>query len=191
MRTPSLSRAAVVSMDEGLALVSAEYSERLSRRESSSLGHIWDLLDQVCDPEIPALSLWDLGVLTHIESHDDRLEISITPTYSGCPAMDAMRDDICKVLDQTGITNYRVKLVLSPAWNTNMMSPQGRNQLREYGIAPPVDNDCCPSGHSIVVNCPHCGSSNTSKISEFGSTACKALYKCSECQEPFDYFKKI
>ncbi len=178
-------------MAEVFPVVASEYSARLTRRTTSELGHIWELLDQVCDPEIPALSLWDLGVLHQIENINDTLEISITPTYSGCPAMDVMREDICKVLDQAGIQNYRVRLVLSPAWNTNMMSPEGRSKLREYGIAPPLDEDFCGNTENIQITCPHCGSNNTTNISQFGSTACKALYQCCDCQEPFDYFKKI
>jgi ring-1,2-phenylacetyl-CoA epoxidase subunit PaaD len=181
----------VVIMPDVIPLVSAEYSERLTRRDGSALGHIWDLLDQVKDPEIPALSIWDLGVLTQIENRDDTIVISITPTYSGCPAMDVIREDVSKALNDAGIENYKIKLVLSPAWNTNMMSPEGRSKLREYGIAPPVDNAACASGQCIKITCPHCGSNNTNKLSEFSSTACKALYQCSDCQEPFDYFKHI
>ena len=178
-------------MAQELPLVSRAYSERLSRREGSALAHIWDLLDQVCDPEIPALSLWDLGVLTRIEQVDSTLLVSITPTYSGCPAMDAMREDISKILQQAGIQNYQIRLVLSPAWTSDMMSPQGRSKLRDYGIAPPIEHQCCDHTQNLQLTCPHCGSVNTHCISEFGSTACKALYQCSNCQEPFDYFKKI
>lgn len=191
MRTPSLPRTKVVIMPDVMQLVSVEYSDRLTRRDTSSLGHVWDLLDQIKDPEIPALSIWDLGVLTQIEMREDIIVVSITPTYSGCPAMDVIREDISKALDDAGIQNYKVKQELSPAWNTNMMSPEGRRKLREYGIAPPVVNECCGTGQCKKISCPHCGSNNSHQISEFGSTACKALYQCRDCQEPFDYFKNI
>jgi len=161
-------------------LVSSAYSERLSRRENSALGEVWDLLDQVKDPEIPVLSLWDLGVLTDIEMTGDGIQVIITPTYSGCPAMDVMRSDVDAALRAAGFENFSINTRLAPAWSTDMMSPEGRDKLRDYGIAPPADNSC-----------PHCGSSNTRNVSEFGSTACKALYQCRDCNEPFDYFKKI
>lgn len=181
----------MVAMPQLLPVVCAEYSQRLTRRSTSALAHLWDLLDQVKDPEIPALSIWDLGVLTQIEMKDELIEIAITPTYSGCPAMDVIREDISSALQDAGIQNYRIKLVLSPAWNSSMMSPEGRNKLREYGIAPPVDNAGCDSRPGLEITCPHCGSNKTRNVSEFGSTACKALYQCTDCQEPFDYFKNI
>lgn len=170
--------------------MSREYFERASRREHSPFGDIWDMLDQVKDPEIPVLSIWDLGVLAGVEQQDDCIVVSITPTYSGCPAMDAIREDIAQALEHRGIENYRVRLVLAPAWTTNMMSPEGLRKLEEYGIAAPVSGEACAGGQ-CQVNCPLCGSQNTLRISEFGSTACKALYQCQACQEPFDYFKKI
>ncbi len=173
-----------------IPLVSGEYFERKSRREGSELRNIWDILDQVKDPEIPVLSIWDLGVLADVEQQGDTIVVSITPTYSGCPAMDVIRDDIGQALEQAGIGNFRVRLVLSPAWSTNMMSPEGLKNLEEYGIAAPLSGDVCPGG-VCPVGCPHCGSKNTESISEFGSTACKALYQCQDCLEPFDYFKKI
>lgn len=178
----------MVSISQPIPLVSREYFERLSGREHSLLGEIWDLLDQVKDPEIPVLSIWDLGVLAGVEKQDDILVVSITPTYSGCPAMDVIRQDIGQALEQAGFENYRVKLVLSPAWNTNMMSPEGLQKLQAYGIAAPVNGEVCIDG-KCQISCPHCGSRNTKNISEFGSTACKALYQCQDCQEPFDYFK--
>jgi ring-1,2-phenylacetyl-CoA epoxidase subunit PaaD len=174
-------------MSEFIPLVSAAYSQRLSRRIASSVSDVWGLLDQVKDPEIPALSIWDLGVLTDIEEQDGQLEVSITPTYSGCPAMEAIRDDILKVLTEAGYPEARVRLVLAPAWTTDWMSPEGRTKLQEYGIAPPQN---CGCAQAVQVACPHCGSDNTTTISEFGSTACKALYQCRDCSEPFDYFKQ-
>ena len=159
-------------------------------REQSPLTAVWDLLDQVRDPEIPVLSIWDLGILTGIEQDGDTLVVSITPTYSGCPAMDAIQDDIGQTLEQGGYRRYRVKRVLSPAWNTGMMSPEGLSRLEAYGIAAPLRGEACAEGE-CKISCPHCGSVNTERISEFGSTACKALYRCRDCQEPFDYFKEI
>lgn len=182
--------AKVVATRPDIPLVSRAYFERASRREHSRLGHIWDLLDQVKDPEIPALSIWDLGVLAGVEQQDKCIVVSITPTYSGCPAMDVIREDVIQVLELAGFDDYRVKLVLSPAWSTDMMSPEGRRKLVEYGIAAPASGEACAGG-LCQVNCPQCGSKNTQSISEFGSTACKALYQCQDCQEPFDYFKKI
>jgi len=180
----------VVATVQAIPLVSREYFSRLSLRAHSPLEKIWDLLDQVKDPEIPALSIWDLGVLAGIDKQGERLVISITPTYSGCPAMDVIRDDISQALEQAGYKDFRIRLVLAPAWNTNMMSPEGLQKLEAYGIAPPVSGEACAGGQCRV-SCPHCGSGNTKNISEFGSTACKALYQCQDCQEPFDYFKKI
>ncbi len=171
-----------------LPLVAATYSERLTRRSESALPEVWGLLDKVTDPEIPVLSIWDLGVLTDVDQQDDEIIVSITPTYSGCPAMDTIRDDIAMTLDQAGYQHYSIILKLAPAWTTDWMSPQGREKLQAYGIAPPEN---CRPGDKVKIACPHCGSENTHTISEFGSTACKALYRCQDCSEPFDYFKKI
>ena len=181
----------MVDMTQDLPLVAAAYSERLTRRHNSKLSEIWDLLDQITDPEIPVLSIWDLGVLTQVEKQQQYLMISITPTYSGCPAMDTIADDISSVLLAAGYPNFSVKRVLSPAWNTDLMSPEGKAKLQQYGIAPPLLNESCSSGQCLKIACPHCGSLNTRTISEFGSTACKALYQCQDCHEPFDYFKNI
>lgn len=167
-----------------IPLLPQVYSERLQRREDSSLSELWDILDQVKDPEIPVISIWDLGVLSDIEKTDDGILVIITPTYSGCPAMDVIRSDIDSALRTAGVENFRIKTNLSPAWSTDMMSPEGKVSLQDYGIAPPQQS--CGS-----VICPHCKSVNTRKISEFGSTACKALYQCNDCSEPFDYFKNI
>ena len=190
MCAPGLSRAEVVATMSDIPLVSGEYFKRLSRREGSQLGDIWAVLDQVKDPEIPVLSIWDLGVLTDVEQQGDAIVVSITPTYSGCPAMDVIKDDIGLALEQAGIRNSRVRLVLSPAWSTHMMSPEGLKNLEAYGIAAPLSGDDC-RGKPCPIGCPHCGSKNTRIVSEFGSTACKALYQCRDCLEPFDYFKKI
>lgn len=178
-------------MAQILPLVSAAYSARLTRRNESELTEVWNLLDEVKDPEIPALSIWDLGVLTHIEQQDDGFLISITPTYSGCPAMDVIREDIHNALVSAGYDHFSIKLVLAPAWSTDLMSPEGKSKLQQYGIAPPLAGEHCAGGGCQNIPCPHCGSLNTKTISEFGSTACKALYKCQDCDEPFDYFKNI
>jgi ring-1,2-phenylacetyl-CoA epoxidase subunit PaaD len=177
-------------------LVSAAYEARRAQREASQLTEIWALLDQVCDPEIPVLSLWDLGVLTDIEKTGERLTLTITPTYSGCPAMQTMREDIEAVLRQAGIESFEVREHLSPAWSSDWISPEGRCKLADYGIAAPKSCDNC-QGLALdraldrEIPCPHCGSADTRMTSEFGSTACKALFQCQTCLEPFDYFKPI
>lgn len=171
------------------------YDDRLKYRQSSPEGKLWDLLDDVCDPEIPALSLWDLGVLTDIEQVEDHIVVTITPTYSGCPAMDVMREDIIKALAANDFSNVEVKTQLSPAWSSNWLSPQGREKMQKFGVAPPNPAYCQKIQQSLQadsgINCPICGSSNTRQVSEFGSTACKALHQCQDCLEPFDYFKTI
>lgn len=137
----------------------------------------------VKDPEIPALSLWDLGVLQDIDVVDGEIVVTITPTYSGCPAMRVMAEDIEAAIRGGGHEAVRVDTRLSPAWTTDWMSTEARTQLREVGISPPDEQQ--------KVNCPLCGSEEVQCVSEFGSTACKALYTCKSCSEPFDYFKYI
>ena len=161
--------------------LSMSFSRRKKRREASNCPEIWALLDSVVDPEIPVLSLWDLGVLQDIVQDDTGITVVITPTYSGCPAMIEMQGAINEALSKAGYPSVTVKTQLSPAWSTEMLSEEGRQQLFDYGIAP-------PSAEKIIT-CPQCGSKNTQQLSQFGSTACKALYKCSDCLEPFDYFK--
>jgi ring-1,2-phenylacetyl-CoA epoxidase subunit PaaD len=151
---------------------------------------ILSLLDEVCDPEIPVLSLADLGVLRGVEFLDNEWQITITPTYSGCPAMKTMEDDILQKLKNHGI-KANVHLVLSPAWTTDWLSESGRKKLKEFGIAPPedeVDKSVLFSAPTVVP-CPKCGSRETKMVSQFGSTACKAHYQCRSCLEPYDYFK--
>ena len=167
-----------------IPVVPVEEHIRRQRRQSSALPQLWDLLDQVMDPEVPALSLWDLGVLQDIELQGDKVVVTITPTYSGCPALETMADDIHLALASAGLDNVEVVTRLSPAWTIDWMSITARQQLQSYGIAPPTDN-------LSQINCPQCSSGNVSVISEFGSTACKAMYRCDDCLEPFDYFKKI
>jgi len=155
--------------------------------------NIRHLLQQLPDPEIPVLTIADLGILQDVSHHDGRIQVVITPTYSGCPAMQTIEQDILAVLGENGYENVRVKTRLSPAWTTDWLSTAGREKLLKYGIVPPVVSASKRSLRSteIQVQCPQCQSSNTRTISEFGSTPCKALYKCNDCLEPFDYFKCI
>ena len=149
------------------------------------------LLEKVTDPEIPVLSIMDMGVVRAIEKEGDSLLIKITPTYSGCPAMDTIAMDITTTLEEAGYS-AKVKQILAPAWTTDWITPRGRARLEEYGIAAPLealaDKQALLDGAKIVP-CTRCGSTNTKMISQFGSTACKALFQCEECLEPFDYFK--
>jgi len=182
------------SVMQTISLVSHEQYQREKVRRSSQCRDLWSLLDEVKDPEIPVLSLWDLGILRDVQRQGETVIVTITPTYSGCPAMDAIREDIETALRASGIRDCSIKTQLSPAWTTDWMTDQGRRQLRGYGIAPPDDmvneNGDSLSPESQVL-CPHCGSINTKLVSEFGSTACKALFQCDDCREPFDFFKNI
>lgn len=170
---------------------SSAWTERLARRQQSPHPAIWDLLDQVKDPEIPVISLWELGVLCDVTQEDGVFVIHITPTYSGCPAMETMRSDALDVLQKAGIDQARVEIQLSPVWTTDFLSPQAHAKLKEYGIAPPDVKACggCGLTPEAGIRCPRCGSTHTQRISEFGSTACKAFFQCQDCLEPFDYFK--
>jgi len=156
---------------------------------------IWDLLANVEDPDIPVLSIVDLGIVRDVVWQDDgQLQVVITPSYSGCPAVQLFQDDIRKSLVEEGYDNHEIKTVLSPAWTTDWMTDEAREKLRAYGIAPPektTSNKTVLFGGQKEVTCPQCGSTHTEQISEFGSTACKALYRCLSCHEPFDYFKCI
>ncbi|MAW21535.1 MAG: phenylacetate-CoA oxygenase subunit PaaJ [Flavobacteriales bacterium] len=143
--------------------------------------HIWKLLDLVPDPEIPVISVVELGVIRDITFADRFFTILITPTYSGCPAVKTFTDDIKKCLKENGIRNFKIKLIYSPAWTTEWMTEKTKKKLKKYGIAPP--------GETVV--CPQCNSKKTQLISQFGATACKAMYKCSDCLEPFEFFKCI
>jgi ring-1,2-phenylacetyl-CoA epoxidase subunit PaaD len=150
---------------------------------------IISILSEVKDPEIPVLSICDLGILRSVEIFDEKILIQITPTYSGCPAMDTIRDDIRIALTTRGLKNIEIEEVLSPAWTTDWMSVEGKQKLAEYGIAAPALHGCLAGGEDHPESCPNCHSKNIEMISRFGSTACKALYRCLDCQEPFDYFK--
>lgn len=151
---------------------------------------LFKLLSSVCDPEIPVLTLQDLGVLRDISIAGDEVKVTITPTYSGCPALEVMQEDIKTVLADAGYQHVTVKQSLSPAWTTDWMSEAGREKLRTYGIAPPA-RQAGQQTDRANIQCPQCGSGEVKRISEFGSTACKALYQCQDCREPFDYFKCI
>jgi ring-1,2-phenylacetyl-CoA epoxidase subunit PaaD len=159
---------------------------------------IWLLLEQVNDPEVPVLSVIDLGIIRDVKIYnipagDGGIEVVITPTYSGCPAMNIIEWDIKTILLQNGYTNIKVITVLSPAWTTDWMSEAGKQKLKTYGIAPPNSTQVVCStklfAEEEAIQCPRCNSYNTRLVSQFGSTACKALYQCKDCQEPFDYFK--
>ncbi len=153
---------------------------------------IFELLESVKDPEIPVLSIRDLGILRAVEFDGARVRVAITPTYSGCPAMHMIEQEVRAVLQAAGYADVMVQTQLAPAWTTDWMTEAGRDALRAYGIAPPARG--CPAltmADRPAPACPHCGAPHTRCISEFGSTACKALYQCRDCQEPFDYFKCI
>ncbi len=155
---------------------------------------IWKILETVTDPEVPVLSILDLGIVRSIEiDSNKKIAVIITPTYSGCPAMDVINMNIRLALLGNGFTDIKIKTVLSPAWTTDWMTEAGKQKLKTYGIAPPnvKQQVCKPDAfqEEEAIQCPHCNSYNTTIISRFGSTACKALYKCNDCKEPFDYFK--
>jgi ring-1,2-phenylacetyl-CoA epoxidase subunit PaaD len=158
----------------------------------------WVLLDSVLDPEVPVLSLRDLGIVRDVRAQGDALEVVLTPTYSGCPATEVIERNVVDALDAAGLGPVRVTLRRAPAWTTDWISDAGRAKLRDYGIAPPgpVQPD-----HEVPIRlvarrepalaCPRCGSASTERISAFGATACKALYRCLACREPFEHFKPI
>jgi ring-1,2-phenylacetyl-CoA epoxidase subunit PaaD len=154
---------------------------------------VWSVLQTVTDPEVPVLTIIDLGIVREVKVEDDKVEVIITPTYSGCPAMDVISMNIRMALMQEGVANISIKQVLSPAWTTDWMSEEGKQKLKAYGIAPPQYKQavCEPEvfAKEEAIQCPLCNSYNTRLVSQFGSTACKALYQCNDCKEPFDYFK--
>lgn len=153
--------------------------------------HLISILESVSDPEIPVLSIMDMGVIREAIEVDGVVQVKITPTYSGCPAMDVIGDDIVSAFAKAD-KKAKVVLVLSPAWTTDWITPRGRKALEDYGIAAPLSPEADKEallGNKKIVKCTHCGSIETHLVSQFGSTACKALFKCDTCQEPFDYFK--
>ena len=162
-----------------LVLEHADAVARRQRRASSSEQSLWFVLDQVLDPELPALSIWELGILQDVQRVGERVVVTLTPTYSGCPAMATIRGDVIDALLTAGFSDVRVETQLQPVWTTDWLDRTARDKLQHAGIAPP-DND---------IQCPLCGSNRVSSISAFGSTACKALYRCVDCLEVFDRFK--
>ena len=164
--------------------------------ESDSKPSLWEgwvgeILETVSDPEIPVLSIMEMGVVRSAKMVNNIVQVQITPTYSGCPAMDVIGDDIIKAFKEKGFV-AKVELVLSPAWTTDWITPKGREALEKYGIASPLSAEADKEallGDKKLVKCPQCGSFNTKLVSQFGSTACKAFFQCQDCLEPFDYFK--
>jgi ring-1,2-phenylacetyl-CoA epoxidase subunit PaaD len=155
---------------------------------------VWKLLSEIPDPEIPVITIVDLGIVREVLVKLDSVIVEITPTYSGCPAYDFINQEIISKLKGQGFENVEIKMRLSPAWTTDWMSDEAKEKLRKYGIAPPEKSTSDKNillGKSKNIVCPHCGSDKTEMISMFGSTACKAIYRCNNCTEPFDYFKCI
>jgi ring-1,2-phenylacetyl-CoA epoxidase subunit PaaD len=164
-----------------IPLASAAYVERAARRAASPDADLFAVLDAVVDPEVPVLSLWELGVLGDVRRVGRRVHVAITPTYTSCPAFEAMRDAIRAALVQAGETDVEIETCLSPAWGTDWLSPAALEKLRAHGVAPPTD----------AVHCPQCGSNAVGVVAEHGATACQALYRCASCGEPFPRFKPI
>ncbi len=165
---------------------------------SKRVADAWRVLHDVLDPEVPAISVTDLGIVRDVIAHDDGLEVIVTPTYSGCPATEVIEQAIADAIVGAGLGPARVTQRRAPAWTTDWITPQGRERLRAYGIAPP--GSCASEATANVspirlmarnVDCPRCGSSQTERLSAFGSTACKSLYRCVACREPFEHFKPI
>ena len=177
---------AMTAIPETAPLSSGDYPD-------SAINEVRRLLEQVSDPEIPVLTIADLGILQDVRRHEGRLQVVITPTYSGCPAMQTIEHDIAAVLTENGYENIEVTTQISPPWTTDWLSAAGRKKLLQYGIAPPVGSADKQSLRmpATGLTCPRCQSADTQEISRFGSTPCKALYKCNDCLEPFDYFKCI
>ena len=159
-------------------------------RAPLSSAELLEILEEVKDPEVPVLSVVELGIVREVERDGSGARVTVTPTYSGCPAMNMITIEIELALARAGFSDARVRTVLSPAWTTDWMSEAGRRKLREYGIAPPKTSASRRGLFGVEqVACPQCGSLNTEVLSEFGSTSCKALWRCNRCREPFDYFK--
>jgi ring-1,2-phenylacetyl-CoA epoxidase subunit PaaD len=152
----------------------------------------WDILGRVPDPEIPVISVTELGIVRDVLAADERVEVVVTPTYSGCPATEAIERSIRDALSAAGAREVHVRQQLAPAWSTDWIADEARERLRAYGIAPPGERTVPgeqPLSFVPRVACPHCGSTDSERLSQFGSTACKALYRCRACREPFEYFK--
>jgi ring-1,2-phenylacetyl-CoA epoxidase subunit PaaD len=158
---------------------------------TASTDEIWSWLAEVPDPEVPVVSVVDLGMIRDVVVRGNVVEIAVAPTYSGCPATEVIEQDIASHLRGKGMQDVKIRRVLSPPWTTDWITDEGRRKLHAYGIAPPQGSAGKPRlvGSAMPIACPRCASSNTTLISEFGSTACKASYKCCDCLEPFEYFK--
>ncbi|MEX2597358.1 MAG: 1,2-phenylacetyl-CoA epoxidase subunit PaaD [Salibacteraceae bacterium] len=160
--------------------------------QTPRISKAWKVLSTVEDPEIPVISVVDLGIVRNVVEEGENLVVNITPTYSGCPATQVIEDSVKEALDLADLRPFQVNTVLSPAWSSAMISDEGRQKLKEYGIAPPADETTDKKalmGEDRQITCPNCGSNNTLMVSQFGSTPCKAHFKCKDCLEPFDYFK--
>lgn len=154
----------------------------------------WEVLARVADPEIPVISVTELGIVREVRADGEALEVVVTPTYSGCPATEVIERSIAEALREAGAADVRVETRLAPAWSTDWIAPEAQEKLRRYGIAPPGAHTAAEPrtiGFAPRVGCPLCGSGNTERLSAFGATACKALYRCRDCREPFEYFKPI
>ena len=160
---------------------------------SLSADAAWRALAGVPDPEIPAISIIDLGIVRDVQCADDRVAVTVTPTYGGCPATDVIREDICKALQAAGAREVAVNVQLTPAWTTDWLSEDTKARLKAYGIAPPATRagEPQPLRFRPRIRCPRCESARTEQLAAFGATACKALYRCLDCLEPFEYFKPI
>ncbi|MFI8481468.1 1,2-phenylacetyl-CoA epoxidase subunit PaaD [Pseudomonas sp. NPDC078700] len=160
---------------------------------ASDIAAAWQVLNEVMDPEVPVVSVVDLGIVREVDWQHGHVHLVVTPTYSGCPATEVIEDDIRLALEQAGFAAPQLERRLTPAWSTDWISDEGRERLRVYGIAPPVGSSSKRSllGEAPIICCPQCNSTHTELLSQFGSTACKALYRCRDCLEPFDYFKCI
>ena len=162
-----------------------------------ALAPVWQLLAAIPDPEIPVISIVELGIVRSVRRDGEALVVTVTPTYSGCPATAMIEADIRQALSQSGEVRCRVETQLAPAWTTDWIAPEARERLRAYGIVPPgeraavqrVDVSGLRRTSAVAIACPRCGSARTTELSRFGSTPCKAQYRCDECREPFDYFK--
>ncbi len=157
-----------------------------------SVDDVWRWLEAVADPEIPIISVVDLGIVRDVAWNGDELVVTVTPTYSGCPATAVIAIDIEEAIRRRGVKNVKIVSQLSPPWTTDWITNAGREKLKAYGIAPPVDDARCAAELlSPIIECPHCGSLATEQVSRFGSTPCKAHWRCRDCLEPFDYFKSF
>jgi ring-1,2-phenylacetyl-CoA epoxidase subunit PaaD len=184
---------------ELVAVAAAAHAADLAAQRGGtrpSLDAVWHALGRVPDPEVPVVSIVELGIVRSAEWQDDVLVVRVTPTYSGCPATDLIADGIRTALADAGVAQYRVETILSPAWTTDWIAPEAKQKLREFGIAPPgaatrvdVTGISPLRRRDVAVECPRCGSTSTTLLAQFGSTACKALYRCDACREPFDHFK--